>query len=95
MFRKLITIFCLALMLIVTASWVRSQWVSEAYNWNVADGWFVVVRHAQGAFTVACQQVGVVLSMPHWVALILLSVWPVFHLRVKLDDHKPVERKKK
>ena len=94
MFRKLITVLCLMLMLAVTASWVRSLAVSEAVNWNVTEGWFVVARHAQGAFTLACQQVGIVLAMPHWVALILLSVWPVFHMRVKLDDRKMVVKKK-
>jgi len=32
--------------------------------------------------------------MPHWLALGALAVWPVFHLRVKLDDRKLVVKKK-
>ena len=38
--------------------------------------------------------VGLVLSMPHWVALVLLAVWPVFHLRVKMDDRTVIVKKK-
>lgn len=94
MFRKLVTVLSLLLMLAVTASWVRSLAVSEAYQWEVGPQWSIMARHAQGGFTIACQQAGVVLAMPHWIALILLAVWPVFHLRVKLDDRKPVVKKK-
>lgn len=94
MFRKLVTLVCLLLMLGVTASWVRSLAASEAYTWNVASDIEVMARHARGAFTIACQQVGVVLSMPHWMALALLAVWPLFHLRVKMDDRKFVPKKK-
>ena len=94
MFRKIITVFCLILMLAITASWVRSLSVSEAYQWEFSPQLSVMARHAHGAFTIACHQVGVVLAMPHWVALIALAVWPVFHLRVKLDDRKPVVKKK-
>ena len=90
MFRQLFTVLCLILMLAVTASWVRSLAVSEAISWNVAKDYSIVARHAQGAFTLACQQLGVVLSMPHWLALIALMIWPLFHLRVKLDDRKLV-----
>ncbi len=95
MFRKLITVFCLILMLAVTASWVRSLAVSEAMTWNFANDWALVARHAGGAFTVACQELGVVLAMPHWMALVVLTIWPVFHLNVKLDDGKPVPPKKR
>jgi len=94
MFRQMITVVCLILMLAITASWVRSLAVSEAYQWDVSTHWSVVTRHAQGTFTIACQQAGVILSMPHWLALGALAVWPVFHLRVKLDDRKMVVKKK-
>jgi len=94
MFRKLITLICLVLMLAVTASWIRSLATSEAYTWNIAAEWAVVARHAQGAFTLACKQAGVVLSMPHWLALSLLAIWPLFHLRIKMDDRKLVVKKR-
>lgn len=94
MFRQIITVLCLILMLAVTASWVRSLAVSEGYVWEVSPHAPVVMRHAQGAFTIACQQAGLVLSMPHWLALSALAIWPVFHLRVKLDDRKPVIKKR-
>jgi hypothetical protein len=94
MFRKLVTLICLLLMLAVTLSWLRSLTISEAYTLNVAKDVAVIARHAQGAFTIACQQVGVVFSMPHWVAVAMLSIWPLFHLRVKMDDRTVVVKKR-
>ncbi|MEX2214356.1 MAG: hypothetical protein WD768_09530 [Phycisphaeraceae bacterium] len=88
MARHLVTVTCLALMLIVTASWVRSVFESDVVTFDLPRDGELVMRHAQGAFTIACQKLGVVLAMPHWLALGLLAIWPLFHLRVKLDDPK-------
>ncbi len=94
MFRKLVTLICLLAMLAVTLSWLRSLTISESYTWNIHEEFAVIARHAHGAFTIACREVGVVLSMPHWVALVMLAVWPVFHLRVKMDDRTVIVKKK-
>ena len=93
MFRRLITMLCLLLLLAVVASWVRSLFASESYTMPVAQGFDVVARHAQGAFTILCGEARVVLSMPHWVAATLLGVWPLVHLRVRLQAPKPAKKR--
>ena len=88
MARHLVTVFCLALMLIVTASWVRSEFAHDVISFDLPRNAELVMRHTRGSFTIACRDLGLVLAMPRWMALAVLAVWPLFHLRVKLDDPK-------
>ena len=97
MFRHLITVLCLTLMLVLTASWVRSVFASDAFTLDLPQDNRLIASHRQGGFIVACEKAGIMLKMPHWLALAVLAVWPLFHMRVnvKLDDSKKVPAKKK
>lgn len=94
MFRRLLTFFSLVMILAVVVSWVRSFTTPESVTLSLQSDTHLVARHMDGVFMLICQKADVILRMPHWLATGLLLMWPLAHLRFRVEEKKPDKKKR-